>query len=150
VFQILLKKRALIFQWRNAMKARARDQVGRKQRGFFKRQRLDMLAKGLSRSLEPMQSHPLTTKVGPGSIDLAHARTKQTKVRGESSGESGFIPSPVHVPLTLSRKRRRIGDAHTSSSDARFKSEILDKLDQSERRYQRIIDYWLSDEVENP
>ena len=121
-----------MFQYRNAMKARARDQVGRKQKGFFKRQRLDMLAKGLSGSLEPMKSHHLSTKVGPGDIELDHARTKQKTC----PGESGFIPSPVHLSSTRprSRKRRRIGDAHTSSSDIGLKSEILEKLDQCERK----------------
>ena len=131
VFQNLLKQGALMFQYRNAMKARARDQVGRKQKGYFKRQRLDMLAKGLSGSLEPMKSHHLATKVGPGDIELVHARTKPIT----GPGESGFIPSPVHLSTRpRSRKRRRIGDAHTSSSDIGFKSEILEKLDQCERK----------------
>jgi hypothetical protein len=60
------------------MKARARDQVGRKQKGFFKRQRLDMLAKGLSGSLEPL-CNPIIwqQKWDLGDIELAHARTKQ-------------------------------------------------------------------------
>ena len=116
------------------MKARARDQVGRKQKGFFKRQRLDILAKGLSGSLEPtVQS---AKKVGPEDIELAHARTKQKTGPGECSRARGFIPSPVYVPSirSFSRKRRRIGDAHTSSSDVGFKSEILAHLDQSERK----------------
>jgi len=119
------------------MKARARDQVGRKQKGFFKRQRLDMLAKGLSSSLEPTRSHHMATKMGPGDIELAHARGKQEIDPGEGPGTCGFIPSPVYVSSTRSssRKRRRLGDAHTSSSDVGFKSEILDNLDKSDRKY---------------
>jgi len=118
------------------MKARARDHVGRKEKGFFKRQRLDMLAKGLSSSLEPTRSHHLATKMGPGDIKLVHARGKQETDPGEGSETRGFIPSPVYVSSTgsRSRKRRRIGDAHTSSSDVGFKSEIQDNLDKSDRK----------------
>jgi hypothetical protein len=78
-----------------------------------------------------MQSHHLATQVGPGDIELAHARTKQKS----APGARWFISSPVHVSSTRScpKKRRRIGNAHTSNSEDGFKSKILDDLDTCER-----------------
>lgn len=119
------------------MKARARNPVDREQKGFFKRKKLDMLAKGLFGSLEPVMqsSRHSVTRVGPGDIELAHARFKKTKDQIDA-GSPIRTRSPIQVSSNRfpSKKRRRIGDAHTYSPDL-GKSDILNNLDTSEREY---------------
>ncbi|KAF8969135.1 hypothetical protein BDZ97DRAFT_266016 [Flammula alnicola] len=118
------------------MKARVKDTIGRQQKGFFGRQRLDILSKGLAASKPSETSRVPTTISSRGltlDIDLAHA--KQKIPLDDMTYKKCFIPSPVHIsPSTpRSHKRTRKSDEHTSSSSA-SRSEVLDALDISERQ----------------
>lgn len=128
----------------NAMKARARDEVGRKQKVFFGRQRFDMLSKGLSAPLERSTtlSIPFGVRQGPEKIALAHARGKQNEETFDKEEiTTCYIPSPVRVASNKGGWRTRMrGDAHTPSSDA-SRSEVLDTLDLSERERQGCSSY---------
>ncbi|KAF8907246.1 hypothetical protein CPB84DRAFT_1843953 [Gymnopilus junonius] len=134
---------------RNTMKARAKDAIGRIQKGFFGRQKFDMLYQGLSSSSKPTPTGKLT----PGTqklvslkeprleIDLAHAR-KKIPIDDDSTGR--FIPSPIHVAPSTPRSRKQLkahSDAHTSSSPSvgRKKSKVLDILDTSEPIFLRRV-----------
>jgi hypothetical protein len=117
------------------MKARTRDTIGRKQKTFFGRQRLDMLAKGISGTpqLDTTRLVLGATRKCPEDIALAHAPgRKNTHWTEEDASTRNYIPSPVRYSSSAVRSRKP--DAHTSSSG---RSEILDKLDVSERK--RII-----------
>jgi len=122
---------------RNAMRARAKDTVGRQQKGHFGRQRLDLLSKGLAASKPSERSNsppfPTITKQEPPNISLAHARHKTHA--DESTVVRRYIPSPVHISPITTRSRRRLRgmDVHTSSSRG-SRSEVLDKLDTTERK----------------
>src|SRR6266540_5026913 len=103
----------------NAMKARARDTIGRKQKIFFGRQRFNMLSKGLCGPSERSTtfSIPFGVQQGPEKIALAHAHGKQDEEIDKDI--TAYIPSPVRVSPNKGRKRkcRRGLDVHTSSSD---------------------------------
>lgn len=127
------------------MKTRARDEVGRKQKGFFGRQRFDMLSKGLSAPLErsAARSIPFGVRQGPEKIALAHARGKHNEeISDKEEITTCYIPSPVRVPSNKGSWRTRTQgfDAHTSSSDA-TRSEVLDNLDLSEREREGCSSY---------
>ncbi|KJA16879.1 hypothetical protein HYPSUDRAFT_71055 [Hypholoma sublateritium FD-334 SS-4] len=128
---------------RNAMKARAKDTVGRQHKGHFGRQRLDVLAKGICAA----RSTACVGTLGSGDrplveIDFAHARRGEQLDLDGANGDSGrhcYIPSPVRIapstPRASAQKRaRRAAEAHTSSSAASG-SRVLDALDMSERRW---------------
>ncbi len=116
------------------MKARTRDTIGRKQKTFFGRQRLDMLAKGISGTPQPDTTRSVlgAMRKCPEDIALAHAPGRNTHLNEEDASTRNYIPSPVRFSSSAVRLRRP--DAHTSSSG---RSEILDKLDVSERK--RVI-----------
>jgi hypothetical protein len=116
------------------MKARTKDPIGRKQKTFFGRQRLDMLAKGISGipRLDTTRSVLGAMRQCREDIALAHAPGRKNKHIDEDASTRNYIPSPVR--FSSSAVRSRGPDAHTSSSG---RSEILDKLDVSERK--RII-----------
>lgn len=112
---------------RNAVRVRTRDTIGRKQKLFFGRKRLDMLAKGISGAPQPNITRSVldATRKGPEDIALAHAIGKRKKDLPRND-----ILIPV-LPSTVSSRQRKGQEAHTSSSG---RSEILDKLDVSERK----------------
>lgn len=123
------------------MKARAKDAVGRQEKGHFGRQRLNMLSQGLSaskpseRAHQPMDIVQLSSK-GLADIDLAHARQK-IPIDNDVSTTKWFISKPIHISPSTPRSRRcmRDRDAHTSSSRSNGgRSQILDALDTSQRQ----------------
>jgi len=117
------------------MKARTKDPIGRKQKTFFGRQRLDMLAKGISGipRLDTTRSVLGAMRPCPEDIALAHAPGRKNMHLEELDASTrNYVPNPVRFSSSAVRSKRP--DAHTSSSG---RSEILDKLDVSERK--RII-----------
>ncbi|PFH47253.1 hypothetical protein AMATHDRAFT_50438 [Amanita thiersii Skay4041] len=60
---------------RNTVKSKLKDATGRAQKGFFGRQRLDMLSKGLRQDIKPQEN--LSESTTRMEIDLAHATGKK-------------------------------------------------------------------------
>jgi len=111
------------------MKARSKDTVGRQQKGFFGRKRLDILSKGLCTSNATEITTFLSSK-GPENIDFAHARKK---IPLDDRILRSYIPSPVHVsPSTPRSHKRTRKEAHTSSSGTRH-AKVIEALDTLER-----------------
>lgn len=123
---------------RNAAKARSRDTTGRVQKGFFGRQRLDMLSKGLSANQERTQNLKHVRENPVSDIGLAHARPKSSVAMNEDISLDGFIPAPIHIspctPKSKARKSKYLSDSASSSSSCPPRSEVLNALDTSERR----------------
>ena len=121
------------------MKTRSKDTVGRQQKGFFGRQRLDLLSKGLcaSNATEIPKITTFLSSKGAESIDLAHARQK---IPVDDIISRSYIPSPIRVsPSTPRSHKRTRKEAHTSSSGTRH-SKALEALDTSERQCIVILD----------
>lgn len=114
---------------RNAAKARTRDVVGRQQKGFFGRQRLNILSKGLQTST-PKLSRDASDPRAKEEITLAHAHSKHIPEPQSPLHKSPSTPPPW-------KKQRVLMEAHTSSSGAsgssRRQSKVLDALDIEER-----------------
>ncbi|PPQ71962.1 hypothetical protein CVT26_007161 [Gymnopilus dilepis] len=144
----------ILHRGRNAMKARAKDAVGRIQKGFFGRQKLDMLYQGLSSSAKTKPTITSSTKAQKGvlgptntrlntnsaaakpEIDLAHARKKV--IVDANAHTRSFIPSPIRVAPSTPRSRQRL-KVHTSSSSSALSkgqnSKALLALDTLERQF---------------
>ena len=120
------------------MKIRSRDTVGRQQKGFFGRQRLDLLSKGLcaSNAAEIPKIATFLSSGGAENIDLAHARQK---IPVDDVMLRSYIPSPIRVsPSTPRSHKRTRKEAHTSSSGTRH-SKALEVLDTLERQCISIL-----------
>ncbi|KAH9481759.1 hypothetical protein JR316_0006286 [Psilocybe cubensis] len=131
---------------RNAMKARAKDTIGRQEKGHFGRQRLNILSQGLSASKPSEKAQQAKDIMHPNSkglsdIDLAHAR-KKIPIDSDADTTKWFIPKPIHISPSTPRSRRymRDRDAHTSSSRSNGgRSKILDALDTSQPIFLRRV-----------
>ena len=121
------------------MKIRSKDTVGRQQKGFFGRQRLDLLSKGLcaSNATRIPKIAAFVSSFGAENIDLAHARQK---IPVDDIISRSYIPSPIRVsPSTPRSHKRTRREAHTSSSGTRH-SKALEALDTLERQCIAILD----------
>ncbi|KIJ98472.1 hypothetical protein K443DRAFT_133423 [Laccaria amethystina LaAM-08-1] len=120
---------------RNAAKARTRDVVGRQQKGFFGRQRLNILSKGLQTST-PKLSRDAPDPRAKEEITLAHAHSKHIPEPTSSMHKLPSTPPP-------GKRRRVLMEAHTSSSGAsgssRRQSKVLDALDIEEPMFLRGV-----------
>lgn len=123
---------------RNTMKTRSKDRVGRQQKGFFGRQRLDLLSKGLcaSNATGIPKIAAFVSSFGAENIDLAHARQK---IPVDDIISRSYIPSPIRVSPSTPRSHKRTREAHTSSSGTRH-SQGLEALDTLERQCIAILD----------
>jgi hypothetical protein len=102
---------------RNAARDRSRDASGRLQRGYFSRQRLNLLANGLvPRSLETLHNH----------ISLKHARLDEKK----SQVAQGLVEPAAEFPCFEPSSARR--------------SRVLEMLDTEERRRMPSICLFMS------
>jgi hypothetical protein len=125
------------------MKIRSKDTVGRQQKGFFGRQRLDLLSKGLctSNTTEIPKIAPFLSSRGAEDIEFAHARQK---ISVDDVILRSYIPSPIRVsPSTPRSHKRTRKEAHTSSSGTRH-SRALEALDTLERQCIVILDIYAS------
>lgn len=124
------------------MKTRSKDIVGRQQKGFFGRQRLDLLSKGLcaSNATGIPKIATLISNSGAEDIDLAHARQK---IPVDDVISRSYIPSPIRVSPSTPRSRKRTRkEAHISSSGTRH-SKALEALDTLERQCIAILDIFV-------
>jgi len=121
---------------RNAAKARTRDAIGRLQKGFFSRRRLEMLSKGLvgqgrETALSTNTGKDFENKPPVAAINLAHAKRNIQLPLKEK-----LIPTSTRFPLHTSAQREsdfshKIGHAHGGIRS----SEVLNALDVSDRAF---------------
>lgn len=122
---------------RNAAKARLKDTTRRTQKGFFGRQRLDILAKGVSAySTWGKQTPDCSRKPVSliSEIGLAHAFNDAHRTPEVNSfTRYSFIPSPIHVSPCTPHLKKTMPHDEPSSGSRSHSSEVLDALDTYER-----------------
>ena len=128
--------KSMLIHDRNAAKARTRDAVGRLQKGFFGRRRLEMLSKGL---VSQGREKPLSTstrknfeyKLPIAIIDLAHAKRNIQLPLGEK-----LIPTLTRSPLHTPVQRKPGVSNKTGNAHGGFRSsKVLNTLDVSDRAF---------------
>ena len=129
-----LHNKSMFIYDRNAAKARTRDAIGRLQKGFFGRRRLEMLSKGLvgqgqEKTLSTSTSKDLEYNPPVVTIDLAHAkRNIQLPLRGK------LISTATRHPLHTSVQRESDVSNKTGNAHGGFRSsKVLNALDVSDR-----------------
>ncbi|PPR05975.1 hypothetical protein CVT24_004639 [Panaeolus cyanescens] len=120
---------------RYAARARAKDAVGKLQKGYFGRQKLNVLSQNLSTNAVYQQTKKRSKDGALNEISLSHAKRKVSTE--EEDDFYSYIPSPTRPNLRTPRSRK-VGtwSAHTSSPNVRH-SEILEALDTSEPLFLR-------------
>ncbi|KAF9048754.1 hypothetical protein BJ165DRAFT_1402623 [Panaeolus papilionaceus] len=118
--------------WRHAAKARAKDAVGKIQKGYFGRQKLDVLSKSLSTNRVHEGPRRGVKDDAANKISLAHAKNKSTIE--EDDDFYSYIPSPTRP--TIRARNYGSSSAHTSSPNPRH-SKILEAIDTSDPSFLR-------------
>ncbi|KAF9007552.1 hypothetical protein BDQ17DRAFT_1350869 [Cyathus striatus] len=139
---------------RNAARARIKDHTSRIQKGFFGKQRLDILAKGFAISnsqSETAESNLDRNAVSTNTADLklvdstprvqfafAHASKKGENEGVREEYRIGYIPTPIHVspstPKSRERLKRRLhSNSSSNGSNGRARSNVLGSLETAER-----------------
>lgn len=122
---------------RNAAKARSRDATGRAHKGFFGRQRLEMLSKGLicasKGEKQPVSAEGSGHKMA-GEISLAHAKRMELPSRDQHSHQiRNYIPSPTNTSDNGPRSKITNNEAGSDWNEKRHSSKVLEALDTAER-----------------
>lgn len=111
---------------RNAAKAKGRDRTTRLQKDFFGKQRMSLMAKGLSGNVENFDDR--MERLGPQDISLAHAQ-RRVQDHSQKSYPRSWIPEPSHIGSSSSPTQ-----SHRSSGKRKYKSKVLRTLDLNERK----------------
>ncbi|KAF9468183.1 hypothetical protein BDZ94DRAFT_1318265 [Collybia nuda] len=119
---------------RNAAKTRSKDTIGRIQKGFFSKRRLDMLSQGLARNQGSRNAlrYPEIRETELPEIGLAHA--KHSRRVSSQQDISRYMLSPTHFsPRTPSSREasKNINQA-SSSTNSTQTSKVIEALDTSE------------------
>lgn len=125
---------------RNFARARAKDGIGRTQKGFFGRQRLDILSKGLAANITQGGNDLASNKTlkSRAEISLAHARNL---LSDDGLHDASFIPGPYNVSSSSPRARKYRKTSHQGpESSGTRTSKLLDILDTSEGELWAYID----------
>ncbi|KAI0806304.1 hypothetical protein BC629DRAFT_1158796 [Irpex lacteus] len=135
---------------RNAVKARVRDTDGKLQKSHFGKQRLNILAKGLGKTLN-IASTSSRPGPPPGSSDrgleisLAHAKRPSVSIFSFMEDNSRLsLPAYIEVPSASTKTAKkasssRTGSSPSSRSSTSRSSKILQELDMTERTALNVL-----------
>ncbi|KAH6909207.1 hypothetical protein BKA70DRAFT_1277791 [Coprinopsis sp. MPI-PUGE-AT-0042] len=122
------------FLSRNAAKAKGRDRTTRLQKDFFGKQKMNLMAKGLSGNAENFANG--REKVGIQDISLAHAQQRiQDHGQGQEQPLRSWIPEPSHIGSSSSPARNVLvsrSRSRTSGDKGKNKAKVLQTLDLNE------------------